>query len=181
MASDEPFALFITWTTYGTWLPGDERGYVSNTLLPEGGVVVKENRTGVVPQRDDEYTREHAKALQNWDSVWLSRDEAFTAARSLASASAKRKWHVRRAAIMSNHIHVVVTDCPDDGPGVRRILKGNAVADLSRVRGKPLRWWTTGGSDRYLHDDASIEAAIRYVANQQGKLAEIINDCVLQC
>ena len=24
--TDEPIAYFITWTTYGTWLPGDERG-----------------------------------------------------------------------------------------------------------------------------------------------------------
>ena len=23
----EPLAYFITWTTYGTWLPGDERGW----------------------------------------------------------------------------------------------------------------------------------------------------------
>ncbi len=29
MYSDEfPMAYFITWTTYGTWLPGDERGWL---------------------------------------------------------------------------------------------------------------------------------------------------------
>jgi hypothetical protein len=22
----DPLAYFLTWTTYGTWLPGDERG-----------------------------------------------------------------------------------------------------------------------------------------------------------
>jgi hypothetical protein len=25
---DEPLAYFLTWTTYGSWLPGDERGWV---------------------------------------------------------------------------------------------------------------------------------------------------------
>ena len=25
--TDEPLAYFITWTTYGTWLPGDSRGW----------------------------------------------------------------------------------------------------------------------------------------------------------
>ena len=25
---DEPLAYFLTWTTYGTWLPGDGRGWV---------------------------------------------------------------------------------------------------------------------------------------------------------
>ena len=24
----DPIAYFITWSTYGTWLPGDERGWV---------------------------------------------------------------------------------------------------------------------------------------------------------
>src|SRR4051812_4834123 len=28
MANDAPIALFLTWTTYGTWLPGDARGWV---------------------------------------------------------------------------------------------------------------------------------------------------------
>ena len=23
-----PLAYFLTWTTYGTWLPGDERGWI---------------------------------------------------------------------------------------------------------------------------------------------------------
>ncbi|MCA9109357.1 MAG: hypothetical protein KDA52_05390 [Planctomycetaceae bacterium] len=28
----EPLAFFLTWTTYGTWLPGDERGWVDDRL-----------------------------------------------------------------------------------------------------------------------------------------------------
>jgi predicted nucleic acid-binding protein len=26
--ADDPLALFLTWTTYGSWLSGDERGWV---------------------------------------------------------------------------------------------------------------------------------------------------------
>jgi hypothetical protein len=25
--TDDPLAYFITWTSYGTWLPGDDRGW----------------------------------------------------------------------------------------------------------------------------------------------------------
>lgn len=32
----EPLAYFITWTTYGTWLPGDPRGWVK-----EGSVEIE--------------------------------------------------------------------------------------------------------------------------------------------
>ena len=42
MTSERPFVLHITWTCYGNWLPGDRRGYVSNTLRPEGGFRPKE-------------------------------------------------------------------------------------------------------------------------------------------
>jgi len=27
---------FLTWTTYGTWLPGDDRGFVCNVSSPDG-------------------------------------------------------------------------------------------------------------------------------------------------
>jgi hypothetical protein len=28
----EPLGFFLTWTTYGTWLPGDEQGWVKRGL-----------------------------------------------------------------------------------------------------------------------------------------------------
>jgi hypothetical protein len=28
MANSAPIAFFLTWSTYGTWLPGDDRGWV---------------------------------------------------------------------------------------------------------------------------------------------------------
>jgi len=46
----EPLAYFLTWTTYGTWLPGDERGWVrrpGNSNLPElvcGDMLVNSKR-----------------------------------------------------------------------------------------------------------------------------------------
>jgi hypothetical protein len=40
--------------------------------------------------------------------------------------------------------------------------------------GKSWRWWTAGGSDRYKHGGEAIEAAIKYVADQEFKLAEVV-------
>jgi REP element-mobilizing transposase RayT len=178
---EEPFALFITWTCYGTWLPGDERGHVSNTLWPGGGFIPKENRIGVTARCDDASAHDQAQLLQNWDAVWLSAEEAVTAASALNGAAETRLWRILRAAVMANHVHVVVTDCPDDGPGVRRVLKGNANAELSRVRGRSPRWWTTGGSNHDLYSEESILATMRYVANQHGKLAEFVDGRVSRC
>ena len=37
--TDEPMAYFITWTTYGTWLPGDERGHWSDAWDEQLGYI----------------------------------------------------------------------------------------------------------------------------------------------
>src|SRR4029078_10706283 len=103
--------------------------------------------------------------------VWLNEAQARCVAESIAFACEKRTWRILRAAIMSNHVHVVIADCPDDGPEVRRVLKGVSQSSLSKLRGCPGRWWTRDGSNRYLHGADSIEAAVRYVTDQQHILA----------
>jgi hypothetical protein len=172
---DQPFALLITWTCYGTWLPGDRRGYVSNTLRPAGNFERKRNLPGTPVAADDPYTRAVARSHQRRPTVWLSSALAFAAADALSEAACLRRWQLLRGAVMANHCHVVVFDCPDSGPLVRRILKGVSQRALSRAVGQPRRWWTQGGSDRYLHGHAAIEAAIHYVADQQRMLATILN------
>jgi REP element-mobilizing transposase RayT len=175
MPTDRPFALLISWTCYGTWLPGDARGYVSNTLLAEGGFEHKENVPETPCTADDAYTLEHARALQKSDTVYLSPALALVAAQALVDAAGERGWHIVQGAIMANHVHVVVQNCPDDGPAVRRILKGISQNALSRHVGKSQRWWTAGGSDRYKHDDAAICAAVNYVARQAYMLVRIVD------
>jgi REP element-mobilizing transposase RayT len=123
---------------------------------------------------DDNYTRERARALQKSDTVYLSPALALVAAQALVDAAKERGWRIVQGAIMANHVHVVVQDCPDDGPAVRRVLKGTSQNALSRHVGKSQRWWTSGGSDRYKHDERAIRAAIDYVARQPYMLARIV-------
>jgi REP element-mobilizing transposase RayT len=173
--ADEPFAILITWTCYANWLPGDARGYVSNTIHPGGGFQRKQNTPHTPYTRDDPFTRARAKRLQRSPAALLTPALAQCVAKSLIDAAQNRGWHIVRAAIMANHVHVVISNCPHDGPGVRRILKGNSQAALTDFVGQTASWWTAGGSDRYKRGSAAVEAAIRYVANQKGILAEIID------
>jgi REP element-mobilizing transposase RayT len=175
MTTTEPFALHITWTCYGTWLPGDERGYVSNTLMSGHDFQPKQNTPGTPVHAGDPYTFQHARALQKGPMTLLSSTLALETANALVNAACARGWRIVRGAIMANHVHVVIMDCPDDGPAVRRILKGNSQAALCEKAGQNRRWWTAGGSDRYKHSWEAIEAAIQYVAQQPGVLAEIID------
>ncbi len=172
---DDEFALLITWTCYGTWLPGDRRGFVSNIRRSDGKYDPKQNVPGTPITTDHAATREHAAAVQKYPTSALDARLAHVVAEALIQACAKRNWHILRAAIMWNHVHVVVCKCPDNGPEVRRILKGVSQNSVCEFLGKPRRWWTAGGSDRYLHGTRAIESAVNYVANQSGKLAEIID------
>lgn len=124
---------------------------------------------------DDAYTRQRARALQKGPTSLLSSGLALDTAEALIEAAHQRGWRIVRGAVMSNHVHVLVMDCPDDGPAVRRILKGSSQAALSEKAGQSRRWWTAGGSDRYKHTWEAIEAAIHYVAQQPGMLAEIVD------
>jgi hypothetical protein len=175
MAGDRPFALHITWTCYGSWLPGDGRGHVSNILLPEGGFRPKHNVPGTRFSPRDEFTYNKARALQKGETVSLTPKQAEVVAASLCRAAESRSWRILRAAVISNHVHVVVMDCRNDGPVVQRILKGCAQADLNDHVGQNRRWWTKGGSDRYKNDWPAIEAALLYVADQPGMVMAIVD------
>jgi len=89
--NDELFAMFFTWTTYGTWLPGDERGHVSNRLRPDGQFEQKQNRPGTPYATGDAYTRKRARELQSWSTVWLNEPDAIVVAKSLVELSQKRE------------------------------------------------------------------------------------------
>jgi REP element-mobilizing transposase RayT len=170
------FALLITWTCYGTWLPGDRRGYVSNTLRKDGTFAPKQNERGTQFTVDDHPTWQNAKQLQKYPSAKLDMLTADQAAQAMLAACEARDWRILRAALMWNHVHVVIGSCPDQGSDIRRVLKGVSQSELNRGKSQPIRWWTAGGSDRYLHGEPAIQRAINYVANQNGKLAEIIDN-----
>jgi REP element-mobilizing transposase RayT len=173
------FALLETWTCYGQWLPGDPRGYVSNTLTDEG-YRPKRNERGTPIDRNDVTTYERAKQLQEHPTVWLTPTQAACVARSAIAAAVDRDWLILRGAVMSNHVHMLVANCPDDGPAARRVLKGVTQAALNKLVGHPASWWTRGGSDRYKHGAQTIETAIRYVANQERMLAAVADNQLIE-
>jgi REP element-mobilizing transposase RayT len=162
------FGLFITWTCYGTWLPGDARGSVSNVLLPEGGFEPKQNTPGTPYQAGDDFTFQRARALQRGETVWLTAPQAECVAECLIAACGERGWRLFRAAVMANHVHALLLDVPDDGPQVRRVLK------LNRSYGSR-RWWTQGGSDRYLRGMAALLCGANYIEQQERQLATVVD------
>jgi REP element-mobilizing transposase RayT len=160
---------FLTWTTYGTWLPGDARGSVSD-VRNDLGMKVRQNAPG---ERSSEYRpslANYARDRMNEDAVWLDRSHAEQLFDQFVETAAFRKWTLFAVAIMANHIHVVMGVLDDPAPDdLKKDIKAYASRRLNRQFGpRPHRtWWTEGGSARKLDDEASIREAVRYVRGQE--------------
>ena len=150
-------AYFLTWTTYGTWLPGDSRGWVNR------------HRThGEVVEPSQPALENHARGLLKESPVVLSAPMRTVTDAAMRRICDELGWCVHALEVRSNHVHVVVT-IQDASPGkVMGILKVNGTRALNTLagRGRRDRWWTKDGSKRIVNSQESLNAAIRYVMNQ---------------
>jgi len=147
-----PLAYHITWTTYGTWLSGDERGWV------KGG------EPGV---RDADPVIEAAmRARMSDDPVVLTDEQRELVETTIRKHAAVRGWHIHTLNVRTNHVHVVVTADrhPDE---VMEQFKAWCSRRLSEQLGRKRKWWTEHGSTKWINDEAYLDNAIRYVDEGQ--------------
>ena len=149
----DPIGYFLTWVTYGTWLPGDARGWVkyhAGWQLPN-------------PIRELE-----AKAVMTEDVCILTIEQRRAVEAQIAETCTYRGWTLHAVNCRSNHAHAVVTANVVDPTRIRINLK----AWTTRILKKKFddnreNWWAERGSIRYLNSDDDLEAAILYVREGQ--------------
>ncbi len=136
----EPLAFFLTWPTYGTWLPGDERGWV-------------EYRHGWKP--GDEPRRELAAARMTEDVCLLDSDQRKLVEATIQEHCGIRNWELFAVNCRSNHIHVVVAgNCsPKEIRGQLKAWCTRRLKEQQAARGVPAseireNWWAERGSAR---------------------------------
>ena len=149
-------AYFLTWTTYGTWLPGDARGWVD-----------RRRRHGEVVEAPDPEREATAREAMRGEPVKLDPELRALVREALLDSAGRRDWSVHALQVRSNHVHVVLS-AGDTPPGrVLGILKAYASRALNRARpGAWPRWWTRQGSKRSLFTDEVVARAVRYVQSQ---------------
>lgn len=162
----------LTWTTYGTWLPGDERGFVSH-VRDGDGPEVKHNTPGTDYDAKQRGLTIAAREQMAGPPVWLRPELAEPLADQLRETARFRGWTILALAVMRNHVHVVVGVPDDPDPEVLlRDFKSYGSRRLSTLAGKPAAgtWWTTGGSRRKKSDPIAIRNAVNYVRDQERPL-----------
>ena len=166
----EPLAYFLTWSTYGTWLPGEERGWIEY---------------GHGWQLPDAVRKLEAEARMAEDACRFDSEQREVVERQIAETCNFRGWVLHAVNCRSNHAHVVVS--ANDAPKIvrnqlkawctrrlrelevkRRLAKGASVParglSESQIREN---WWAERGSQRFINDSQSLEAAILHVRDCQ--------------
>ncbi len=156
----------LTWTTYGTWLPGDGRGFVSE-VRDEHGEKVLHNAPATPCDSDLPPLQAYAAAIMTEDAVLLERAPAEALAEQLRETAGHRGWRLLALAVMANHVHVLV-GVPGD-PDPEKLLgdfKAWATRRLNSGWGRRKHWWTQSGSRRRKTTAAALREAVVYVRDQ---------------
>jgi REP element-mobilizing transposase RayT len=162
----------ITSTFYGQWLPGDERGSVTN---------VRDRRPG---DPDGSFRIEHAAIGEAYDEhmpglyfaaqqkmkgppVALDLAQAEQLLEQFQETATYRKWELHAVSIMFNHVHLVVEAPPAIGKSeLLRDFKSYGSRRLNHEFGRRESgtWWSDGGSCRPVRH---VPSAIFYVCHRQ--------------
>jgi REP element-mobilizing transposase RayT len=156
MSKPKPLAYFISWTTYGTWLPGDGRGWVEH------------GTPGI--QEPDRLRWEAARRQLIQPAVVLDQEQRAEVETTIRAHCTFRGWQLHAINPRSNHVHVVVT--ADAAPEeVMNQFKAWCSRRLNERWGKRDRWWTKHGSTKWINDTEYLQNAIEYVLEKQGSSA----------
>ena len=172
----------LTSTTYGTWLPGDPRGFVGRVFdyriedeqTDQLASRVEHDQVGTEYDRDIPGLRRAALATMKGVPVYLSAEQCSVVRNQFLQTAKFWNWEVDAIALMANHFHIVISadeSLPTDD--LFRRFKSYASRELNKrwPRPKSGTWWTASGSRRRLPDERSRDDAIRYVLNQHQPLA----------
>ncbi|MCY2967126.1 MAG: hypothetical protein NT069_26395 [Planctomycetota bacterium] len=100
-------AYFITFSTYGTWLHGTDKGH---------GSVDREHTVYATPFLAPDDVREERAALRMTDPPYVLHESARTIVRdAIVALCAEKNWTLHALHVRSNHVHVVVS--ADREPG----------------------------------------------------------------
>jgi REP element-mobilizing transposase RayT len=143
----EIIGYMATWTTYGTWLPGDERGYVNNK-----GQTLRGNKE--LLQKN--------QGRQKTPAVKLSRQEKKIAQQVILDEAKKIGHKIIALAVCTNHIHLLAEphqQSIEDIIGRYKSITTRAFWEYGR-KGKI---WTRGFDKQFCFTTKELAARTKYV------------------
>jgi REP element-mobilizing transposase RayT len=137
---------FVTWTTYGTWLQGDERGYVQK---------------GKILGANPKLKKANIKSMSRAE-VRLNKKQKEIVKTAILNEAEKAREEIVALAVCSNHVHMVLRYT---GKPIEKSLGSlkNAARVALQKNGFIGRVWARGFDKRYCFDEKSLKNRIDYV------------------
>jgi len=142
----ETIGYMVTWTTYGTWLQGDKRGFVKN---------------GKIRPSDKPLNVSNRQKLSK-KPIKLSKNHRRQVADAIFEKSKQLNQKIYALSVSSSHIHIVAEYIRKPIGEIVTHYKNAAQADLRKM-GLTGRIWTKGFDKRYCFDQKSLQNRINYV------------------
>lgn len=153
--TDEPIAYFITWTTYGTWLPGDQRGW---NRKHQGDI-----------KRPNPALEKSARAKMTEPELRLSPKHRAIVENTIRKHCEIRGWHPHVVNPRTNHVHVVVTAPGYNAKTVRDQFKAWCTRKLKESGLTRKNIWTEGGSKKSINTEDDLARVIDYASEAQDR------------
>ena len=151
----DPIAFFLTISTYGTWLPGDERGWVEyqhGWKLP-------------CPPLELE-----ARAKMSEDACVMTPIQRNIVESQLIETCNHRNWVLHARNCRCNHMHSVVGAYDTPPKKVRQDLKAWCTRRLKKESNSDREnWWAERGSIRWVFTEEGLDRVIAYVNEAQDR------------
>jgi len=139
----------VTWTTYGTWLQGDARGYVKNGKIYPG----------------NEFLKHTNKQLQSQDEIRLSKVQQQAVRKAIVKEAQFQGQRLYALAVNATHVHVVAGYISQPMGKIVAYYKKAARIAL-KATGHNGKLWTKGYDKRFCFDQRTLQRRIKYVQLQ---------------
>ena len=140
----------VTWTTYGSWLQGDRRGYVKEGQIHQG----------------DETILQWCKKFQKGLTIRLNKQEKGIVRQAISQEAERVGQKLEAVAVCTNHVHLAVR-CYQQSIE-RTVSRYKSVATRAlRRHGRSGRIWTTGFDKRFCFTEADLTKRIAYVRSHK--------------
>ena len=148
----ETIGYMITWTTYGTWLQGREKGFVKNGEVRGENVAIK---------------KDCEKKLEG-EPVRLGHSDKNVVKDAILEAAKRFQQKICAIAVCSNHVHIVAeyVEVP------MSVLVGyykNAGRVALKKCGFEGKVWTRGFDKRFCFSEKDLKARVDYVDKHGGR------------
>jgi REP element-mobilizing transposase RayT len=147
-----PIAYFITWTTYGSWLHGDDCGSVDD----------RHNQYGTSYAEPDRVRRSRVLGRQSEPTLTLEDADRETVAEAIRTTCEIRRWSTHALAVRTNHVHIVLKSPESSAERVAALVKSwatRAPRASGRHEGRT-KFWTNQSSTRSLFFEEAVRGAV---------------------